>query len=420
MKDFGFKLYLLFVISWFLHISERISVLGLIRLDFSLVLILTILCMLGKKESEEKFEKHTRTETVLWLLIIFSVVTAPFAQWPGSVLHTGIPNFIKAVVFFYFTINFVTNEKKLKIFMIVFLATQSIRIFEPVFLHITTGYWGSSAYAGGEYMNRLAGAPDDIVNPNGLAFVILTALPFFYFFSKLSWKCKMVMLFITPVFLYGLILTSSRSGMAGFIAILVGIIFKSKRKFLLIGIFICCGFILFLSLSPDHQDRYLSVIDSKTKNAATAQGRIEGVKSDFEVAFRKPFVGHGLGTSREANANFGAGDQRAHNLYSEIAQEIGFTGVIIFLFFIKSIIINFIKSLKILKAKRKQNKYMIEFNNAMQVWLGMNILFSFTSYGLSGYEWYLFAGLSVTLTKMCLSLDNCSLVRDRREYGRVK
>ena len=36
---------------------------------------------------------------------------------------------------------------------------------------------------------------------------------------------------------------------------------------------------------------------------------------------------------------------------------------------------------------------------AMEVWLLMNLLFSWASYGLSSYEWYLFGGLSVVFRR---------------------
>ena len=36
----------------------------------------------------------------------------------------------------------------------------------------------------------------------------------------------------------------------------------------------------------------------------------------------------------------------------------------------------------------------------MQIWLIMNFLFSFASYGLSSYEWYLFAGFSVVMQRL--------------------
>ena len=130
------------------------------------------------------------------------------------------------------------------------------------------------------------------------------------------------------------------------------------------------------------------------------EGRIEGVKADFRVAFRRPLFGHGLGTAKGANYNFRGDAHLAHNLYAEVAQELGFGGLLIFLLLIKSIISNFMGALKEIKGRVGNNKFLFELNNAMQVWLGMNILFSFASYGLSSYEWYLFGGLSVVYGKI--------------------
>jgi O-antigen ligase len=87
------------------------------------------------------------------------------------------------------------------------------------------------------------------------------------------------------------------------------------------------------------QDRYLSIIGRGEKNAASAEGRVTGVEDNFAVALRRPIFGYGLGTSREANANFGDNafgdnDKPAHNLYAEVAEELGFVGLFIFLLFL--------------------------------------------------------------------------------------
>jgi hypothetical protein len=37
---------------------------------------------------------------------------------------------------------------------------------------------------------------------------------------------------------------------------------------------------------------------------------------------------------------------------------------------------------------------------ALQVLIGMNLLFSFASYGLSMYDWYLMAGLTEVLVRL--------------------
>jgi O-antigen ligase len=180
---------------------------------------------------------------------------------------------------------------------------------------------------------------------------------------------------------------------------MAGIFFKSKRKALILACFGGLVLFVFSFLNADQRDRYLSIIDSNTKNASTAEGRTDGLFEAFNVALRKPIFGHGIGTSREVNANFGTEDKPAHNLYAELAQEMGIVGLVIFMLFIKTIITNFSVTIRRLTATES---YLVNFVNAMQVWLIMNIIFSFASYGVSSYEWYLFAGLSAVLSKLSL------------------
>jgi hypothetical protein len=71
------------------------------------------------------------------------------------------------------------------------------------------------------------------------------------------------------------------------------------------------------------------------------------------------------------------------------------------------IIINFFKKYNEPSLIFAEKSFLKYFVNALQVWLGMNILFSFSSYGLSGYAWYLIAGFSVAITRL---LPNSSSV----------
>ncbi len=398
MNNIGFKLYLLFIGSWFLHLPARIPALGTIRFDMLLVLLILTIIFLDKKE-ENKHPNINKPGTVIKILLLYSIATLPFVEWPGSVLHTGIINFIKAIVFYYFTVILITTEHRLKIFLGVFLACQSYRILEPVYLHVTEGYWGSVAHMGGsDFMNRLSGAPYDIVNPNGLAFIIVTVIPFFHYLSSTSIKNKILYYALLPLFLYALALTGSRSGFLALIVILIGIARDTQKKVLVIGLIALSVSIAFLNLSSEQRDRYVSIFDTSAKHYATASGRTDEVIDALRVALRKPIFGHGLGTSREANANFGIKDIPAHNLYAEVAQELGFLGLVIYLFYIRSIIRNFHQSVK--QGSMKENVFLHSFNKAGRTWLWMNILFSFASYGLSSYEWYLFGGLSVVSLKL--------------------
>ena len=199
---------------------------------------------------------------------------------------------------------------------------------------------------------------------------------------------------------------------------MIAIAFKGRRKVLLLVCFSALMRFAFQHLNEDQQDRYSSIINSGTKNAATAQGRWDGVIKNFELALRHPLFGFGLGTSREANANFSEDDKPAHNLYAEIAQEMGLTGLVIFILFIKSIVENVSAARKRLREASVEKSYLSALADAIQVWLLMNIVFSLASYGLSSYEWYLSAGLSVVVRKLAMAEPEGPDRSPRRHAGR--
>lgn len=395
-----FDLYLLFIVSYLLHLPARIPILGLVRFDLLLIIMIGTLIVV-KSDGQSRGEV-TETDKVLRILLGYFVVTLPFVQWPGSVLWTGIPNLVKAVIFYFFTVGLVTTEERLRTFMGVFIACQSIRVVEPVYLHLVDGYWGDATFAGsGEFMDRLAGAPSDTVNPNGLAFVILTVIPFFHWHT-LSTRTiyRLAYMGLFPIFVYALVLTASRSGMLGFAAILFGIFMKSQRKFLMVMVVAIGAVVAVANMNDLQKERYLSIARDDVRFAGTAQGRTEGILTNLEVVWNRPIFGHGLGTSKEANYHATGVAQPAHNLYVEILQEGGIVALIIFLIFMKSIIVNFRVSLAEIRLRVIERSYLANITTAMQVWLLMDILFSFGTYALSSYEWYLFGGLSVVIRRL--------------------
>ncbi len=401
MTKLPYRLYLLFIVSFFLHLTARIPLLGTLRFD--LVLIASIFTMLLLNKPVNIIEKNeSDTSKILKILMFYIIISLPFTQWPGSVLWNGIPNLIKAIVFYYFTVSLITTEERLKKFLFVFIVCQTIRIIEPLYLHITQGYWGAFTFMGaGEMMDRLSGAPSDIINPNGLAFVITSVIPFYHYASlSSSFKYKLVYFCLLPLFLYALVLTASRTGFLALGIVVINFVLRSKKKLLLIMLLTIISIIGFSNLNDLEKDRYLSIYRHDVRGGATAEGRIAGTVEDFRVAMKHPLIGHGLGTSAEASYHAIGNGQLSHDLYTEILQELGFIGLIIFLFFINKVISNFRKSLKRTKDKFNKDSYLLNINHAMLVWMWMNILYSFASYGLSSYEWYMFGGLSVVMKKL--------------------
>ena len=133
---------------------------------------------------------------------------------------------------------------------------------------------------------------------------------------------------------------------------------------------------------------------------------------------RRPLFGHGLGTSREANANFGGNDQPSHNLYTEVAQEIGFLGLILFVAILYTVATNLYTTLAIVRSRPQAEDYLKRLTDALQVWLALNLVFSLASYGLTSYEWYSMAGLSEVVRKLA-SKNNQQIASrsSRRPHG---
>jgi O-antigen ligase len=399
----GFNLYLLFIVSWFLQSGRRYSILGSIRFDLLLVLAISVLCVLSPKRKMFSTTSLS-TRTYVFILIVYAVVTIPFVEWPGSVLKAGIQDFIKAAMFCIFTATLVRTERDLGKFLFVFVGCQAFRVLEPLYLHITQGYWGSFATMGNwEAFDRLAGAPADIVNPNGLAFVIVTTLAFAHFLSPVAKVFQLAYLGFLPLALYALALTGSRTGFVALV-IVVGVIWwKSQRKVMMAAIIIATVVVAVPLMSDTLTDRYLSLFESNTKNSATTQLRKDDVMAGLAVAMRRPFFGYGLGTSGEANANFGTNERPVHLLYLEVVQELGFIGLPIFLAFMTTLTMELSRT----RAKCRQvgaTGLVPRAGEALHTFLCMNLVFSLASYGLNSYEWYLMAGLATVLAQLAHEL----------------
>lgn len=392
----AFGLYLVYLVSFFIHIPSRISVLGSIRFDLILVVVICLMILSSKSTKGDRLDGASK---YLLAIFVYSIAVLPFVEWPGSVVNNGLYEFVKGAIFYFFTVNLVISERRLKMLLFVFISCNVFRVLEPLYLNVATGYLGSSTYLGGsEFAGRLAGAPNDTINANGLAFVIASIFPFLhYVFAPVSRKSWLLYVILVPVLLYTMGLTLSRSGVLALGIIAIGIFIKSKRKAALVLLGVVGVLAIWSSLNDVQKDRYLSLVSEDSSQASTAQGRVEGWFTDFEVAMNRPIIGHGLGTSREANWNVAGNDRVSHILWAEIVQEIGIIGLVFFTLYLKTMVMNFIEAGRLIKSRLPESHFLSRCTQAMQVWLLMNLLFSFASYGLKSYEWYLFGGLSVVL-----------------------
>lgn len=396
----AFILYCLFITSYFLHLGDRIGILGTLRIDILLSGSTLLLTMFAARRAPGENATMDPTGKLLLAICVYVVVTLPFVRWPGSVLGHGWEPFLKAACFYYFTVSTVTTEKRLKWFLTVFLSIQVFRVLEPLYMHLTTGYWGSFTNMGNyELMDRLSGSPFDIINPNGLAFVILVCISLCHsLLGRGQRRQKLLYLVLLAPLLYAMALTGSRSGALVLFIFALMAVWKSKHRALAMSAVAVMLVVIFMSLSDLERQRYLSIVDHSAKGAATAEGRVDGIWIDFKVGMERPIFGHGLGTSLEANANAYGEPKPSHTLYTEVLQELGLIGLAMFLAFM----LQALRNCRIAYRETRSDPTGLLNRTAagMVDFAILLMIFSVASYGLNEYEWYLLAGLSVALRRV--------------------
>ncbi len=406
-SNFLFYTYIAFVALEFLRLSSRVPVIGALRPTIIMVAVMVVGLLMNK----DRLRGRLTSDTAKWLryFAIYVVLTLPFVRWPGSVLQVTFEAWIRAAVFFFFTALVVDSIPRLRVFVTTVFLCQVIRVLEPLYLHVTDGSWGSKAYVGdGEFMQRLGGGPYDVVNPNGLGFVILTAFTFLYLMwfksPRAGFLGKAVCLSIIGAMMYALILTASRSSFLALVIIWFFLILKSQKKAVLIAVSIGCIVVAAGSLDDLQRDRYMSIFSSDTRSGATAEGRLKGLESGLQLGLEKPIFGHGLGTSGEAHYHRYGKYKVAHNLYLEALSDVGIIGTIIFVLFLRSLFVaarNLRSGIAALgQQSSRDGAYLVSLGDAIQVWMAMSLFISFAYFGLMEWHWYLVAGLCASAQRL--------------------
>ena len=402
-----FYLYLAFILVEFLNLGVRYSIIGVLRPTVLLVGLLTVL-LLAQGVFQKRKDSSASTRLML-VLIAYIVLTLPFVEWPGSVLRVNFADFIKVAIFFLFTIQIVDTLPRLKTFLLVVIGAQVIRVLEPLYLHLTTGYWGSAAYGSGGFLNRLSGAPSDVINPNGLGFVIITALPFLHYLllGSANRLHKTVYFLLLGPLIYALMLTGSRSALVG-LAVVLGMFFWKSKKRILYTVAVVIGLMIAIpNLSDDQADRFRSLISDDSTHVTTREGRLDSISEEFQIGMNRPLFGHGLGTGREAKYNVASGTNVPHNLYAEAFIELGVFGLALFVGLIVSFVLNSIHARRaVAKLSRSSPQadtgFLIRLSDAIEVWVVMCVVFSMAQYGVSEFHWYLVGGISVVTLRLAL------------------
>ncbi|HNY89644.1 MAG TPA: O-antigen ligase family protein [Methanoregulaceae archaeon] len=314
-----------YVVCWYLQIGHRVPFLGKIRFEFIYAALLIALAFFSTGLS------NLRSPLLKYLVLLFVcfVIAIPFSYDFQTSWNVFVDRVVKFAFMAVFIAAFVKSPRHMKFFLAAFMLA-CLKMGEEGFVGKITGglIWENQG------VMRLHGATPIYEHPNSFAGMALGTVPFIYYLFPIAPKWAKAILVVMMGFAINIILfTGSRTGYVAFFFFVVFAFFMSnaKKKFALYAIALS---LVSVPLVPqDYVGRFSSIFTGEDKEGRSTELRKEILKDACKI-----FIAHPLGVGVAAfpavrRATFGR-SQDTHNLYLEVATNLGIQGLIIFLMFI--------------------------------------------------------------------------------------
>jgi len=325
----GSSLYLYVLIGYiFVAIGrtpEIITALLPLRLGmiFSVLMILLFANSLLNGILREYCQRFPQANLFRWLFIV-SCLSAAFSSYKMLSLSFVFTVLIKLILF-YFVIT-ITIDSDRDIRQVIWGYIISILI-----LGIPSLFHGS----GGRFASL-----DKTYDPNDIALLMVVTLPIVMHFVPSNFGVKrLFLLFTLVVIVVATILSGSRGGFLGLVAVLTLMLVRSHlslfKKMAVVGVVA----LTFIYIAPDsYRDRIFSIVEDKEEyNITDSFGRKQIWERAMVLFQRNPVFGVGPGAFQVANGfAFGesvsgvAWNATAHNSFVLIGTEMGATGLLLY------------------------------------------------------------------------------------------
>ncbi len=327
-------------------------------------------------------------------LVALAVVTAPFSIWLGaSVQFLTLQLPVMAVALIVCCKISYTWEVLRGIMRVLVVAGLAL-----VFAALSAFHGGRASAATGSY------------DPNDLAYVLVSTLPLALAFA-LTARTKAKILVnagVCALLLFTLLLTSSRGGLFGLVAMLAVMVLiplrrpqggKSRNRIVLpvVGL-VCASMLVWSYLPAETRERLSSVLQLESDynvDTTNRDSRSAIWKRGFTAALQRP-VGYGVNTFQMVDVRMGGKFRAPHNSILEVLVELGFLGLLLFIrMYVLSLrALQRVRQSLLALAPSEEHDQMLVFGRMLQVALVGNIVSGFfLSMSYSVILWVLFAAV---------------------------
>jgi probable O-glycosylation ligase (exosortase A-associated) len=262
---------------------------------------------------------------MLLAIVLLGIVFLPIAASKSDTIDMLTDTFLKVVIIFVLMINIIDTKERLYSMLSLVVICGTIISLATIQAYVTGG---GQVDAG---KNRLFGIVDGIFgNPNDLAMAIDLLLPLAIVLALskrglarwLYWGCALI-------FVLAVILSFSRGGFLGLVAMGMVLLWKVGRSNRLVAVMlVMMTLAIFASAVPNgYTDRIFTIFNSQTDETGSSQQRKALLERAVALAKNHIVFGVGMGNYGIYSLN----NMRAHNSYLEIWVELGMAGLVAYL-----------------------------------------------------------------------------------------
>lgn len=317
--------FLMFVVARYVQLGARREFMATIRAEFLLGLLVILVVWREFMSRKPAIGDSTRLLYAIVLLFVVMGIQVPFAADPVLAREVMFDRVIKFALLTFFMVVLIESPRYMAWFIGVFLFSLFYITLESVRGLITGGLvWENQG------IMRLHGAVPIYAHPNSLAGVSMGALPFviFLFLHVRRWYFRLGLIAVGTTSLLCVIYSGSRTAYVG----IVGLVFYwwllSKNKIRFFALAAVLGSLAVLVVPDQYIERFES-IGGKEKEGSSKETRIEILRDAFQIFKERP-LGVGIASFPAARTERFGRTQDTHNLYLEVATNLGIQGFVVF------------------------------------------------------------------------------------------
>jgi len=326
-----------YVVIWYLQMGVRVPALGAIRFEMIYAAFLTFAALnfTPKHDIQYPILKYV----ILYFLVL--IIQVPFSYHFEMSWNVFIDRIIKFSFMSFFIVSFVRSPRDMKFFLAAFLLC-CLKMGQEGYLGRISG---ALIWENQEVM-RLHGSTPNYQDPNSFAGMALGTLPFVYYLWPLTNKyIKSILLLIAFLSFHIVLYSGSRTGYIGVFAFIFYIFIISKNKKSLLIILLLFTLMIYPIIPAQYVGRFNSIFDTGEKAGGSTKARKEILRDATAIFIENPF---GIGIAAFPKKRNDTFDRRqdTHNLYLEIATNLGIQGLII----VGLLIYKMLKTLNIIRT----------------------------------------------------------------------